>query len=372
MATLNGRPVDRPAVNFYEVGGFDVDPADPDAANVYNDPSWQPLLKLAEEHSDLIRMRKPRLTPAPNNCHAEFFRTEAFVREGARYTRTTLHVHGRTLSSLARRDPEVDTVWQVEHLLKNLDDLKAYLQLPDEVFAYEPDVSNLLEAERQVGDRGIVMVDTDDPICAAAMLFSLEDYLLLAFTEPVWFERLLAKLAPAYHARTEKVARAFPGRLWRLYGAEFVTEPYLPPHFFQRYVVAYTGPMVAAIQKCGGYARIHCHGRVAAVLPQIAAMQPAGIDPLEPPPLGDARLADVRRRYGKDLVLFGNIEARDLECLPPPEFEKVAAQALRDGTTGEGRGFVLMPSASPYGRTITPVTLANYESMIRLATGFSG
>lgn len=370
MATLNGRPVDRPAVNFYEVGGFEVDPANPDEANVYNDPSWQPLLTLAEEHSDLIRMRKPTLNPAPNNCQAEFFHTETSVRAGTRYTRTTLRVGGRTLTGLERRDPEVDTVWQVEHLLKSLDDLKAYLELPDEVFAYEPDVSNLFAAEREVGERGIVMVDTEDPICAAAMLFSLEDYVLLAFTEPVWFERLLAKLAPAYHERTEKVARAFPGRLWRVYGPEFVTEPHLPPPFFQRYVVAYTGPMVAAIQRHGGYARIHCHGRVGAVLPQIVAMQPTGIDPLEPPPLGDVRLADVRRQYGKELVLFGNIEARDLECLPPAEFEKVVAQALREGTAGEGKGFVLMPSASPYGRTITPVTLANYETMVRLAVGF--
>ena len=49
MATLRGEPVDRPAVNFYEIGGFDVDPSNPDEFNVYNDPSWRPLLELAEE-----------------------------------------------------------------------------------------------------------------------------------------------------------------------------------------------------------------------------------------------------------------------------------------------------------------------------------
>ena len=47
MATLRGEPVDRPAVNFYEIGGFDVDPDDPDEFNIYNDPSWRPLLQLA-------------------------------------------------------------------------------------------------------------------------------------------------------------------------------------------------------------------------------------------------------------------------------------------------------------------------------------
>ena len=368
MATLNGRPVDRPAVNFYEVGGFEVDPADPDEANVYNDPSWQPLLKLAEEHTDLIRMRKIALQPAAHNCRDEFFKTDTFAQDGSRYVRTILRVAGRTLTALTRRDREVDTVWNVEHLLKNLDDLKAYLSLPDGVFACEPDVSNLVEADREVGDRGIVMVDTDDPMCAAAMLFSMEDYLLMASQEPVWFQRLLEKLAPHYQARTEQVAQAFPGHLWRVYGAEFATAPYLPPRLFEDYVVRYTGPMMAAIQKHGGYARLHCHGRVASVLPYLAQMRATAIDPLEPPPLGDVRLAEVRRDYGRDLVLFGNLEARDIESMAPSDFEQVVAQALREGISGEGKGFVLMPSASPYGRTITARTLANYETMVRLTT----
>jgi len=40
MATLNGRPVDRPAVSFYEIGGFQINPSDPDPYNIYNAPGW--------------------------------------------------------------------------------------------------------------------------------------------------------------------------------------------------------------------------------------------------------------------------------------------------------------------------------------------
>ena len=47
MATLRGQPVDRPAVNFYEIGGLQIDLDDPDPYNVYNDPSWRPLIELA-------------------------------------------------------------------------------------------------------------------------------------------------------------------------------------------------------------------------------------------------------------------------------------------------------------------------------------
>jgi len=372
MATLRGEPVDRPAVSFYEIGGFDVDPDDPDEFNVYNDPSWRPLLELAEEHTDLIRMRSPALTPTAGNCRGDFFRTETWREGASRFWRTTLTVAGRQMTARSRRDAEAATTWQVEHLLKDASDLEAYLQLPDEVFDYEPDVRRLLAAEEEVADRGIVMVDTADPICQAAALFSMADYTVLALTEPALFHRLLAKLARPLWERTEKVAAAFPGRLWRIYGPEYATEPYLPPALFEEYVVRYTGPMVRSIRRHGGFARLHSHGRIRSALPHFVAMGADATDPVEPPPLGDIGLAEARREFGRDLVLFGNIEVRDIEYMPPPEFEKVVARSLADGTAGAGRGFVLMPSACPYGRTIPPDTLANYETMVRLATQWGG
>ena len=80
-----------------------------------------------------------------------------------------------------------------------------------------------------------------------------------------------------------------------------------------------------------------------------------------------SRLLDVRRAIGPQTVLFGNIEASEIELLPPPRFEARVRQALEEGTAGEGRGFVLMPSACPYGRHISADVTANYETMVRLA-----
>lgn len=162
------------------------------------------------------------------------------------------------------------------------------------------------------------------------------------------------------------MAREFPGHLWRIFGPEYATPPYLHPAMFEEYVVRYTGPMVETIQRQGGFARIHCHGRIREVLPMIARMGAAALDPIEPPPQGNVQLADVRREYGGNMVLFGNIEASDIENLGPSEFEKVVAKTLQDATVCSGRGFVLMPSSCPYGRTITPQTLTNYETMIRM------
>jgi len=314
------------------------------------------------------RSHEPVDTDSPRG---EFFKTEKFAADGCRFKRVTLKIAGRTMTSLTRRNPDFDTVWTLEHLLKSTDDLKAYLELPDEVFAEKVDVTGLIEEDRKLGDRGIVMVDTEDPLCAAAYLFSMEDFTVVALTEQKLFHRLLEKLSHHIYARTHATAEAFGGQLWRIYGPEYATEPYLPPHLFEEYVVRYTGPMVDMIQKHGGFARIHCHGRVRAVLDHIVRMNPAAIDPIEPPPQGDVELEYVRRRYGKDLVLFGNIEFADIENTEPAEFEKIVEKTLEDGTAGQGKGFVLMPSSAPICRKITPGVLTNYHTMVRLATNFN-
>ncbi len=369
MATLRGEAVDRPTVSFYEIGGKKVDPDDTDEFNIYNDPSWRPLLELAEEHTDLIRMRGPILTPTANNPQDEFFRSETYTEDGSLFSRTTLTVGGREMTKLTRRDPHVDTVWTLEHLLKDTDDLKAYLELPGEVFDFDFDVSEMVAADEKVGEAGIVMGELADPICCAAPLLSLGDFTVMAMMEQELFGKLMDKLAEAIHQRTRALAGAFPGHLWRICGPEYATEPYLPPHLFDEYVVRYTAPMVRAIQNGGGFARIHCHGRLKSALPLITEkIRPDAIDPVEPPPQGDMELADVRRQYGSDMVLMGNLEISDIETLAPDKFEKIVAKSLVDGTAGAGRGFVLMPSASPYGRTITPQTMANYETIVRLAT----
>jgi hypothetical protein len=81
-------------------------------------------------------------------------------------------------------------------------------------------------------------------------------------------------------------------------------------------------------------------------------------------------LIDVRRHYGETMVLFGNIEASEIENLRPDIFERRVRAALEQGTAGSGRGFVLMPSACPYGREINARVMTNYETMVRLAKAY--
>ncbi len=364
MATLEGRPVDRPPVNFYEINGLDEDASDRDPFNIYSHPSWKPLLDLARDKTDRIVMRPVRfrnIGPSPLD-EATTIKTE--VENGSRVTIRTVRAGGRTLTTRSRRDPDVNTTWVLEPLLKDAEDIKAWLQIPPDERVGEVDAEPVLDTERRLADSGIVMLDTPDPLCLAAGMFDLGQFTVLAMTEPALFHRLIEWHARALLRRTEAIAEALPGRLWRIFGPEYAAPPYLPPTLFREYVVRYDKPMVRAIQRRGGFARIHCHGKLKAILDAIVETGCTGLDPIEPPPQGDMELAEVRRAHGRRWVLFGNLEASDIENLNTSDFERKVRKATVEGTSGEGRGFVLMPSACPYGRKLSDMALRNYETMV--------
>ena len=370
MATLRGESVDRPPVSFYEINGLDEDPDDPDPFNIYTHPSWRPLIDLTREKTDRIVMRGVTYSGIlfdPVDALADITTT---VEEGVIWQRKRIDARGRTLTALTRRNRDVNTLWRVEPYLKNVEDLRAFLALPLPEPELHPDLTPVLAAEEELGDTGIVMLDTPDPLCVAAEMFEMGEFTIIAWTEQALFHQLLERIAAQLYRMIELVAELLPGRLWRIYGPEYASPPYLTPTLFRDYVVRYDRPIVEAIQRHGGYARIHSHGRLKAILDDIASLGPDGLDPIEPPPQGDVSLRYVRQNYGREMVLFGNLEMSDIEQLPTEEFAEKVKRALAEGTEGEGRGFVLMPSACPYGRELSSRAMRNYEKIIELVEAY--
>ena len=78
---------------------------------------------------------------------------------------------GHRLTRLNRRDTDVQTVWQLEHLLSDVEDVKAYLSLPEPT-SDGVDPSGVLAEEAALGDAGIVSIEMGDPLCLIAGLLS--------------------------------------------------------------------------------------------------------------------------------------------------------------------------------------------------------
>ncbi len=366
--TYAGKTVDRPSVSFYEIDGFTQNPHDFTPYNIYSDSSWQPLLELAREKTDVIasthvpviNSKRENINLIPDEL------AEVSTEDDGKYriTKTTIRHNDTVLTSRTMRDKDIDTTWVTEHLLKNSDDLRSWLDLPFSELAGEICPEKVMELESRIGNAGGIMLNTPDPLCAVAALFEMGDYTVIAMTEQDLFTKALEKAAVLIEWKVEMVAKAFPGRLWRIFGPEYASEPYLPPELFNRYVTGYNKRLVEIIHRHGGYARLHSHGNLRNVLDYIADTGCMGLDPIEPPPQGDVELAYVRKNYGKNMVLFGNLEASDLENLPETKFREKIKRAISEGTAGEGRGFVLMPSSSPYGRKLSVTAMKNYEAMV--------
>lgn len=360
MTCIRGEAVDRPPVCFYEINGLTQNEHDADEFNIYADPSWKPLLELTRKKSDRIVNAHPPFIGVSPDPLAERTMVETHREGDESVTTRTIRADGRTLTERTRRHKDIDTVWVTEHLLKNADDLTAFLALPEMPHDGVPDTGPIHAMEASLGESGIVMINTADPLCMAAALFPMDEYTVIAMTEKALFRELLDRCARYLYPRIRAIASALPGHLWRVVGPEYASEPYLPPALFREYVTGYDTEIVRIIQASGGYARMHSHGNLAAVLDHIRDTGADGLDPIEPPPQGDVTLSYVRERC-PDMTLFGNIEVSDMETLTREMFIPKVEQALDEGA---GDRFVLMPSACPYGRSLPERTLRNYEAMI--------
>lgn len=383
MATIRGEKTDRPPVCFYELNGLDQIPENTNRFNIYNHPSWLPLIELAREKTDRIVLKEVGFKNAPPDPLEELVTTSGYTdANGCMHRTINLKAGKNILVKRTMREPDVDTIWVLEHPVKNIEEFEAWIELPKVYGIGEPDINPVINADNEIGDSGIVAIDISDPLCEVSELFEMGEYTVMASTEPELFHKALEKVAETKIKKVEAISKALPGRLWRIFGPEYATPPYLHPKLFKEYVVRYDKPMIDIIRKYGGYPRIHSHGKIKDVLDDIVNMGCTALDPIEPAPQGNVTLSYVKEKYGNKLVLFGNLELSDIETMEPDQFQYKVITALREGTglgnrmasindiKGESRGFVLMPTASPIGRVLRPSTLKNYERIIEIIEGF--
>ena len=99
MSTLQGKPVDRPAVSFYELTGLDENPNDPDPFNIFSHPSWRPLIDLAREKTDRIVLRGVAFKEIAPDPIGHVATDETWDDpQGRRLTRRTIAAAGPTRS----------------------------------------------------------------------------------------------------------------------------------------------------------------------------------------------------------------------------------------------------------------------------------
>ncbi len=139
--------------------------------------------------------------------------------------------------------------------------------------------------------------------------------------------------------------------------------PFLSPPMFGEYVTPFLAQLVAGIQAAGGYACKHTDGDLMPILDQIVG---TGIDALHSlDPMAGVDIAEVKRRYGDRICLFGNVNCALVQAGTREQIEDSARYCLEHGAVASG-GYVYCTSNCIF----KGVPLGNYEHMLGVREAF--
>jgi hypothetical protein len=358
LLALDGRAPDRVPISTYEIVGFDS------RAVENNDPSYARLMQAIREETDCLCMWDPKSNATfLESAHPVEMELTQVRRGDTVIRRRILHTRGGPLTQTTKEIDGLHTVWQTEHWCKTPADVDAALSVPYEPLEY--DVSDFARIRSEVGEHGLVMTSLADPLWLTADLMDFGRYTVWARTETEHFARTLAILHERAMENLRRLLAVNGADVYRICGPEYATPPYLPPAFFERFVVPQVSEMTARIHGQGARVRFHCHGRIRRVLEMIERTGPDALDPCEAPPDGDIDLAEVKRRVGGRLCLFGNLQPRVLEH-GTPEAIVATVRACMDAAKAGG-GYVIMPTAAPLMSPLPAGIEANYLRFIEAA-----
>ena len=358
LAVLEGRIPDRVPISCYELVGYD-------SHNFCNrEPSYRSLMDYIREKTDCICMWNPE-SDWQLGATAYVSNMEQEVRKlpDGHETITRYDVGGRTLTLRDRIIDGVYTSWRTEHLCKDSEDVDAVMSVPYVPLTYATDDIERIQAE--LGERGILMPTVSDPAYEAMALMEFGESMVWAMTETEHFAEVVDEMHKRVMGNLRRMLETTPGDLYRITGPEYMCPPYLPPSYFERFMLPYLSDMVQLIHSHGRKARIHCHGKVARVLDMIRETGCDGLDPCEETPDGDITLEELKARVGDKLCLFGSMQLKMLETSSTEEVIRQTRRMTQAGKPG-GR-FVLMPTASPINVPLSPKTEDNYKAFIDTA-----
>lgn len=136
----------------------------------------------------------------------------------------------------------------------------------------------------------------------------------------------------------------------------FNTGPFLSPRLFSELVTPYLARLIQAYREMGFYVIKHTDGNIMPILDQLVQARPHALHSLDPQAGVD--IAEVKRHYGDQMCLIGNVNCGKLDTGSDEEVVASARYALQSGMPGGG--YIFSTSNCVY----TGMRLARYEMML--------
>lgn len=136
------------------------------------------------------------------------------------------------------------------------------------------------------------------------------------------------------------------------------TGPFLSPSQFSEFVTPYLAKLIKGYRDQGYYSIKHTDGNIMPIVDQLVEARPDALHSLDPQAGVD--IAEVKRLYGKEVCLIGNVNCGKLDTGTDEEVDQSVRYALRHGMPGGG--YIFSTSNCIY----TGMRLSRYERMLAI------
>jgi hypothetical protein len=341
------------------------------------DPSYREMLSIARSKTDILYKKEDYGTMSYRyDCPR--FDPEIPVQISSKpmgVTEIIMDTPRGKLKRVKKSVPGTTLRPNVENFIKEKEDVTKLLSIP-----YRPalDDEGFKEEERNLGERGVVLLAMWDPVGAVCDLceptqfaiWSMDEKAMIRDMIDLMYERIEYELRSALEtARKSRLMSVF-----YFAGPEYVIPPLQPPKFFEDFVTPYDSKLFELVHSFGYMGVIHCHGKIDTFLERFIDMGADAVHPAEPPPSGDVVLRDIRSRLGNNICIIGNIEYDDLSNCCEEEIDKKIRDVITFG--GAEGAFILSPCCGLFETPIPVKTATNYirfiEAGFKYGQSFAG
>ena len=134
------------------------------------------------------------------------------------------------------------------------------------------------------------------------------------------------------------------------------TGPFLSPSQFNEFITPYLARLTQGYKAMGFYVIKHTDGNIMPIIDQLVETRPHALHSIDPQAKVD--LAEIKRQYGNELCLIGNVNCGLLDTGSEEDVIESVRYALRNGMPGGG--YIFSTSNCIY----TGMRLGRYEFML--------
>ncbi len=254
-----------------------------------------------------------------------------------------VHTPKGDLQSRVKVEANVDTLWDIEPLIKDLADVEKLLSEPYRF--EEPDLDFSFSEVERLGERGTPVCFVTSPMVMISHLMHFQAFFEWVAMERPLIDRLLEVAYERVAERLQYVLARGVGQVFRFGGSEQATPPMMSKRMFEQFILTYERPLWQMVRKAGKAVWVHCHGKVNTVIDDFVKGGVQLLDPVEPPPQGDIDIGEAKQRAAAGpMTLIGNIQYSDLCQLSAQEIETLVERAICEGGR---KHFILGPTEFP-------------------------